>query len=128
MKIHLFNRRFQPVYVLILFVVFSVGCTTYQYDAKPVETKQNTVEYNLRNLENPELGSFLDSYGYNTVSWPIKTWDLHALTLAGYFYNPELQVAISEYNKSVTNTDVVSLYPNPGIQIPLEYHVVYHHG
>ena len=103
-------------------VLFSSACATYQYDAKPVETKQITAEYIKRNLENTELGNFLSEYGYVRNDWPMKIWDLRALALAGYFYNPDIQVAIAEYNKSITNADVAALYPNPGIQIPLEYH------
>lgn len=103
-------------------VLLAGGCATYQYESRPLNVEQTTQAYNQRTLNDVSLREFISGYGYPVPEWPMKTWDLHALTLAGYYFNPELQVVIARHKKSLVNEEVARIYPNPGIQIPLEYH------
>ncbi|HKK16079.1 MAG TPA: TolC family protein [Gammaproteobacteria bacterium] len=108
--------------VLLTCVFIAGGCTTYQYEALPLNVEQSTLDYNRRSLDDPSLHEFMSEYGYPQRQWPLSSWDLQALTLAGYYFNPDLQVAIARHEKSLVNEEVTTLYPNPGIQIPLEHH------
>lgn len=107
---------------VIALCLFSTGCVKYDYTAKPVDTDQHAESYVNRQLDDPGLREFMDEYGYATGEWPRKSWDLHGLTLAGYYFNPKIQVAIARHNKSLVNEEVAGIYPNPGIQIPFEHH------
>jgi len=100
----------------------STGCVKYDYAAKPIDTDQHAESFINRQLDDPGLREFMNEYGFATGEWPRKSWDLHGLTLAGYYFNPKMQVAIARHKKSLVNEEVAGIYPNPGIQIPFEYH------
>ena len=98
------------------------GCATYQYEARPLETKQVFNEFRLRTLGDAKLKDFMQTYHYSIKEWPLQNWDLEALTLAAFYFHPDIQVAIAEYARSKTHEETVNQLINPGIQLPLEYH------
>ncbi len=75
-----------------------------------------------RNLDDIRLNNHLLGYGYPVKQWPLPEWDLDALTLAAYYFHPELQVAIAEFRKAMIHAEMVTRRINPGVEIPLEYH------
>ena len=115
--------QFKPVPVLqCVLMIALAGCTTYQYEAKPLQTKLLATEYLSRSMDDNRLNNYLLSYGYPVKQWPLPGWDLDGLTLAAYFFHPELQVAIAEYRKALVHAETATRRNNPGVEIPLEYH------
>ena len=108
--------------LLCMLVIFIDGCVTYQYEAKPLQTKQLAAEFMSKSLDDFRLHDHLLDYGYPATQWPLTEWDLDALTLAAYFFHPELQVAIAEYRKATIHAELAKRQINPGVEIPLEYH------
>ena len=98
------------------------GCAAYQYEAMPLETKQVFNGFSSRTLADPELKEFMRSYQYSIKEWPLQSWDLEALTLAAFYFHPDIQVAIAEYARSKSHEETINQLINPGIQLPLEYH------
>lgn len=98
------------------------GCAPYQYEAKPLETKQLETEFMSRNPDDIQLNEHLRGYGYPVRQWPLPEWDLEALALAAYYFHPEIQVAIADYRKAVIHAETVRQRINPGVEIPFEHH------
>ena len=113
------NNIIMPICAGILVIC---GCTTYQYEAKPLETEQVVNEFSSRTLADSKLKEFMQTYQYSIKEWPLQKWDLEGLTLAAFYFHPDIQVAIAEYTKSKTHEETVNQLINPGIHLPLEYH------
>ena len=106
----------------LLSILLSGGCATYQYEARPLDSGQIAREFTDRTLADSGLKEYLAQYEYTVNQWPLAEWDINALTLAAYYFHPNLQVAIREYNKANIHMEFVNQRPNPEISIPLEYH------
>lgn len=115
-------RSKPALFLQCMLVIACGGCTAYQYEAKPLQTKQLAAEFMSRSLDDIRLNNHLLGYGYPVKQWPLPAWDLDALTLAAYYFHPELQIAIAEYRKAMIHAEVVTRRINPGVEIPLEYH------
>jgi outer membrane protein TolC len=115
--------RSSPPLVLQCVLLIALGaCTAYQYEAKPLQTKQLAAEFMSRSLDDIRLNNHLLGYGYPVKQWPLPEWDLDALTLAAYYFHPELQVAMADFHKAMIHAEMVTRRINPGVEIPLEYH------
>ena len=107
-------------WMIVLLCTFA--CTTYQYEAKPLDAGRTAQDYSARSLEVPGLKEFIQSYQYPVPQWPLADWDLQALALASWYFHPDLQVAMAEYRKALVHEETVKERINPGVQIPLEHH------
>jgi len=94
----------------------------YQYETKPVNPELVTREFNIRRLDSTELKDFFQEYGYLLRQWPLTEWDLQALSLAAYYFNPELQVAIAQHKVKIAQEQTAGQRINPDVNIPLEHH------
>lgn len=106
----------------IVLIVCLDACAPYHYEAKPVETAQAARDYAARSLDDPALRDFLAARQYPLPQWPLPDWGLQPLTLAAWYFHPDLQVAIAEYQKARVHEETVNARINPGVQIPLEHH------
>ncbi|HEY3617527.1 MAG TPA: hypothetical protein VGK96_12010, partial [Candidatus Sulfotelmatobacter sp.] len=69
-----------------------------------------------RTLDTPELEQWMTSSGWNgPASWPLPNWDLSALTLAGYYYSPDLDVARAEAAAAAAAITTAGMKPNPSL-------------
>lgn len=107
---------------IILTVMILGGCATYHYEVSPLQNKQMAKEFMARSMDDPGLKDYLAQYHYPVNQWPMQKWDIDALTLAAYYFHPELQIAIREYDKANIHAKFVNQRINPGISFPLEYH------
>jgi outer membrane protein TolC len=98
------------------------GCAQYQYEAKPLQTKQLEAEFMSRSPDDLRLNEHLTGYGYPVKQWPLSEWDLGALALAAYYFHPEIQVAIADYRKAIIQAETARQRINPGVEIPFEHH------
>ncbi len=61
----------------------------------PARTATN---FNARTLDNPGLKRFMEQQLNRPLeSWPLKSWDFPALTLAAWYFHPSLEVAQSQW-------------------------------
>lgn len=92
-------------------VLLLAGCATYT--AKPINpgTQQTAVE--SRRLDAPDVRQFFErSLGHYTA-WPPKSWDLDTLTLAAFYYHPDIDRAQAQ--RLVAEAAIVTAggRPNP---------------
>src|SRR6185503_13982320 len=75
-----------------------------------------------RSLDDPQLRQWMTtSAGVQPASWPLTNWDLSELTLAAYYFNPEMDVARA--NAAVSDAAIITaaMKPNPSINFGSGY-------
>ncbi len=115
-------RPFLPHIIIFSVFLLFFGCAAYQYEPEPIVTEQSQKNYESRTLVDQELKKFLSEHGISIKAWPLDKWNLQSLAFAAYYYHPDLQLAISEFEKSQIINKYITQYPNPRIQLPLEHH------
>lgn len=107
--------RFHPVFVLLL-VAAACGCAPYKYHPAPVSPPALAANLEARSLDDPGLRAWMEqAAGFAPLSWPLSTWDLNSLTLAAYYFNPQMDVARA--NAAVANAAIktAAMKPNPSV-------------
>lgn len=110
------------VLLILMFALMADACARYQYEPEPVETLHSIEAYHKRSLESPALGEFIGQYDTGSTLWPISRWDLASLTLAAWYFNPQLQIAIAGHQKSIAEQETAGQLINPRLGLPFEYH------
>ena len=78
--------------------------------------------FESRSLENAELQKFISANLHRDIEpWPLQQWDLSTLTLAAYYYNPELDIARAKWNVAEAAVKTAGQRPNPVLNLPFEY-------
>ncbi len=97
-------------------LVFLTGCAPYKYRAAPISPEALAQGLYGRSLDDPDLRSWMkQATDYQAPSWPLETWDLNALTLAAFYFNPELDVARANAAASEAAIQTASMKPNPSV-------------
>ncbi len=98
--------------LLLIALVLMAGCATYQ--PKPISPSQVASEFEARTLDNPRLKQFIEmNLGHEISPWPPKSWDIHMLTLAAFYYHPDLDVARAKWGVAQAGVITAGGRPNP---------------
>jgi cobalt-zinc-cadmium efflux system outer membrane protein len=111
----------KSVRLLGLFLVLGLivpGCI--RYHPKPIVPSNLLADFEARKLDSPEVGNFLRAKAA-IAEWPPKTWDLRALTLAAFFYNPDLDIVRAQWSAALAGRVTAGERPNPTISGLLGY-------
>lgn len=106
-----FKCAFGPAVLLAMGAVLA-GCATYQ--ARPLSPTRTAEAFQTRSLSDENLRTFLAEHAPNLAKpWPRPSWDLGALTLAAFHYQPAMEVARARL--AVAEAAVISAgaRPNP---------------
>jgi len=107
---------------LVLFLSLAVlsGCATYQ--AQPIAPAALMEAFEARTLNNPDLQHYVTSHLPADASHRVaNTWDLTTLTLAAFYFSPELDIARAKADASQAAVQTAGQHPNPALQFPLGY-------
>jgi outer membrane protein TolC len=73
----------------------TAGCAVYH--PRQLNPPQLENQYRARTLTDQKVRSFVEvNFGEVVPSWPPKVLDLRTLTLVGYYYSPDLEIARSQ--------------------------------
>ncbi len=98
--------------LLPIALVLMAGCATFQ--PKPISPAQTASDFEARTLDNPGLKRFMEAnLGHEISSWPPKTWDCTLLTLAAFYYHPDLDVARARWGVAEAGKITAGQSPNP---------------
>jgi len=100
------------------------ACAMQQYEAKPIVPEKVAANFQQRSLESAELRDYMHAQGYPENLLPIKAWGLQELTLAAFFYHPQLDVARARWQASQAAEISANQKPNPGISTSAEHHSI----
>lgn len=88
------------------------GCATFQ--PKPLVPAQTASAFESRSLDSTGLQEFLrQNLAQDVSSRPPKSWDLTLLTLAAFYYSPDLDVARSRLSVAEAGNLTAGMKPNP---------------
>jgi cobalt-zinc-cadmium efflux system outer membrane protein len=91
-----------------------VGCV--HYHARPIDPSLTVQALGARRLDDPGLGTFVRANAEpRTETWPPAAWDLRALTLAAFYFHPDLDVARARWSVAQAGRITAGERPNPSI-------------
>jgi cobalt-zinc-cadmium efflux system outer membrane protein len=107
--------------VLVIICAAMLGCASFHDE--PLSASGTASEFEARTLRSEGLKKFI---GKNTsgqvIAWPPKTWDLEMLTLAAFYYNPEMDVARARCEVGRADVITAGEIPNPRAGFIPMYH------
>jgi outer membrane protein TolC len=107
--------------VLLIYslVILVAGCPPVQkYRPAPIAPAAMASSLEARSLHDPGLKRFLDQdLGHELAVWPPQAWDLRALTLAAFYFNPALDVARARVAAAQAAIVTAGARPNPTLSI-----------
>ena len=98
------------------------ACATQTYEPKPIAPEQSAARFQQRSLESAELHDYMLVQGYPENGFPIKAWGLQELTLAAFFFHPQLDVARAQLRAAQAAEITAGQKPNPGLSASAEHH------
>jgi len=98
--------------------LFAAGCVAYK--PKPVTAAAVMGDFEARRLDAPDLKDFLQAR-HGVKEWPPRDWDLHALTLAAFYFNPDLDVARAQWGTAQAGRLTAGERPNPTLGLLMGY-------
>ena len=108
------NRRVFRTCGIGLLMLVVAGCVKYQPRPISAPVILDTIE--SRTLSNPDLATFLRT-NQHISEWPPKSWDVQALSLVGFYYNPDLEVARADWAVARAAGISAGERPNPNISV-----------
>jgi outer membrane protein, heavy metal efflux system len=99
-----------------------VGCATRHYHAEPISPVDSASRLQARNLEDEQLRDFIQQNLRHEISpWPPQSWNLDLLTLAAFYFNPDLEMARDRLAAAQAAVITAGARPNPDIRIAPGY-------
>ncbi len=101
-----------------LFIALSLfaGCAGYQ--PRPIVPEETAAAFETRSFDNPLLKAFLEANLHREMTaWPPETWDFPMLTLAAFYYHPDLDVARTRWQVAEAGEITAGQRPNPSISV-----------
>ncbi len=101
--------RFWPI---IFGVALLAGCARFK--PEPISPEGTAASFDGRSLTNEDLRAFLET-NHAVAEWPRRTWDLNALTLVAFYYQPTLAEARAQYASARAAEVTAGESPNPSV-------------
>ncbi len=95
-----------------------VGCAHYR--ARPLASRQVVADFESRTLAEDGLKAFLET-NHVTGDWPRTNWELESLTLAAFYFSPELDLARAQAETSHAGLRTAGQRPNPTVSASPQY-------
>ena len=108
----------KKVFAWAALVIGMAGCVHFQ--PLPVSPAGTLDAFDARTLDRADLGDYLLTNRL-AVAWPLKKWDLPALTLAAFFYHPDLDVARAQLAVSTGESVKAGERANPSVTLAPGY-------
>lgn len=94
------------------------GCRGYQYHPVPASPPALADSLKTRTLDDPALRAWMENAaGFQPAVWPIQSWNLRALTLAAWYFNPDLDIARAHVAAADAAIRTAAMKPNPTISV-----------
>jgi outer membrane protein, heavy metal efflux system len=104
--------------VLLGWAAVLAGCA--HFESKPLSPSLTADAFGQRSLTDAGLKSYLETNGV-AAAWPLAAWDLRALTLAAFYYHPDLDVARAKWALAKAGKLTAAERPNPDLSVAPGY-------
>ena len=102
----------------ILSIILFAGCATYH--SRPISAEKTADSFEARSLTNDDLHAFFET-NHVIGQWPRPSWDLNALTLAAFYYQPALAEARAQWALIKAGEITAGERPNPSVTVTPSY-------
>ncbi len=104
----------------LAFCAILAGCVTYQ--PQPLSLEKTAETFEARSLSGEDLRAFFAQHASDLAkSWPRSSWDLDALTMAAYYFHPDLEVARAQWAEARAAVMSAGARPNPMLAVTPGY-------
>jgi outer membrane protein, heavy metal efflux system len=111
------NKQAWLLIVLSIAAILAAGCASFHL--RPLSPAQNAAALEDRRLDDLKLKEFLEASLNRKISpWPPRSWDFSMLTLAAFYYHPDLDVARAQWQVAKAGKITAGQRPNPSISVP----------
>lgn len=105
---------------LIFAVLIFAGCAHFQ--SQPISPAKTAAQLEARRLDDAGLKKFLEqNSGDKLKTWPVKNWNLDSLTLAAFYFHPNLEVARAQWQLAEAGIKTAGGRPNPTLSVTPTY-------
>jgi outer membrane protein TolC len=106
--------------ILALIALLLTSCV--RFEPKPLSPAQTAEQLQARSLTNAALRTFVAANLHRDLTnWPARTWDFDMLTLAAYYYHPDLEVARADWRVAQGGARTAAERPNPSVTASTAY-------
>ena len=110
--------RTAPAGSLLACLLLSAGCAARAYQPAPISPPASAASFSARTLADPGLKIFIEDNLHGALPvWPPESWDLTMLTLAAFYYHPDLDVARAQLAQAEAAVVTAGEHRNPSIKI-----------
>jgi outer membrane protein TolC len=95
------------------------GCAHFQ--PQPLAPEQSAAQFDGRRLDDEGLKAFITQDSGAPVRWPPARWDLNTLTLAAFYFHPDLAVARAQWRVAEAGRVTAGARPNPSVSFSPAY-------
>ena len=100
--------------VFIASAALASSCAHYM--PSPITSEQTARSLESRTLSDESLRNFISTNSPElALPWPRQSWDLSALTLAGLYFHPSLEVARANVDIATAGVITAGMRPNPTV-------------
>ena len=98
----------------ILIAGLLTGCA--HFDPQPLAPEKSAARLDARHLDDAGLKKFAaQKSGDELKNWPPAKWDLNSLTLAAFYFHPDLAVARAQWRVAEAGMKTAGGRPNPTV-------------
>lgn len=96
------------------------GCAHYQ--PRPVAAEQTAADFDSRSLADAGLRQFVETNLHGALAaWPPAAWDFKMLSLAAFYFHPDLDVARARWGVAQAGKITAGERPNPTVSLQPGY-------
>jgi cobalt-zinc-cadmium efflux system outer membrane protein len=105
-----------PMLLAALLGIPGAGCASYH--PKPIVPQRTAADFEKRSLADEGLKKFIEKHlKHEPGQWPPAKWDIVLLTLAAYYYNPDLDEARARWETAKAAVVTAGAVPNPSLTV-----------
>ena len=113
---------FEAVLACMLAPALFAGCATQRYQAAPLDPAGTASAVEARSATETGLREYMAEQGYPAPAWPLERWGLPELTLAAFYFQPELALTRAQATVARAEIAVATQPPPYGITPLAGYH------
>ena len=99
-----------------LAALLAAGCA--KFEPRPISPEASAGAVEARALDAIGLRTFLETnVQVSLTEWPLRTWDLDQLTLAAFYFNPDLTLARAQWVTAYGGEQTAAQRPNPTLNL-----------
>ncbi len=104
----------------LIMVPLISGCATFQ--PKPLSPSDTASAFEARRLDDHGLKEFMEKNLHREIiPWPPKSWDFTMLTLAAFYYHPDMDIARAKWGVARAGVITAGGRPNPTFGFTPQY-------